>query len=140
MIYADSYDKAASLVRTTLCFGRAKTSDSTEDLDYIQQLSNHVAKSSITGKVLERKYQPLGQIKIVIEGMGKTYETCTDNQGGYNIVVDQPGQYRVTVVGSFAGASFSYGANSENTKTKLGVQYKLDFVKGQCDYREVTVF
>jgi hypothetical protein len=140
LIYADGYDKAANMVRTTPCFGRAKISDSTEDLEYIQQLTNHLAKSSITGKVLERKYKPLGQIKIVVEGMGKTYETCTDNQGGYSIVVDQPGQYRVTVVGPFAGASFSYGANSESGKTNIGIQYNLDFVKGQCDYREVTVF
>ncbi len=72
--------------------------------------------------------------------MGKTYETCTDEQGRYNIVVDQPGQYRVTVVGPFTAARFSYGADNDSAKTNIGIQYNLDFVKGQCDYREVTVF
>jgi len=140
LIYADGYDKAANMVRTTPCFGRAKISHSSEDLEYIHQLTNHLAQSSITGKVWERKYKSLGQIKILVEGMGKTYETCTDEQGRYNIVVDQPGQYRVTVVGPFTAARFSYGADNDSGKTNIGIQYNLDFVKGQCDYREVTVF
>jgi len=55
LIYADGYDKAANMVRTISCFGRAKISDSTEDLEYIHQLTNHLAQSSISGKVLEGK-------------------------------------------------------------------------------------
>lgn len=140
LVYADGYDKAANMVRTTPCFGRAKISESAEDLDYIHQLITHRAQSSITGKVFETKYRPFHQIKVLVEGIGKTYETCTDEQGRYNIVVDQPGQYVVTVVGSFTAARFSYGANNASTKTNIGIQYKLDFVNGQCDYREVTVF
>ena len=140
LVYADGYDKAANMVRTTPCFGSATISHSTEDLEYIHQLTNHLAQSSITGKVLERKYAPLRQIKILVEGMGKTYETCTDEQGRYNIVVDQPGQYTVRVIGPFTGARFSYGADNNSVKTNTGIQYSLDFVKGQCDYRELTVF
>lgn len=140
LIYADSYDKAANMVRTIPCFGRAKIPDSTEGLGYINQLTNGLAQSSISGKVFERKYNPLGQVKILVEGMGKTYQTCTDKEGRYTVVVDQPGQYTVTVVGPFSAALFSYSANSETAKTNIGIQYQLDFVKGQCDYREVTVF
>jgi hypothetical protein len=140
LIYADAYDKTTNMVKTTPCFGRAKVSDCAEDFKYINGLTNHVSQSSIAGSVLERKYKPLAQIKILVEGMGKTYETCTDERGRYNISVDQPGQYRVTVIGPFTGASFSYGADDDSARTSIGIQYKLQLVKGQCDYREVTVF
>jgi hypothetical protein len=139
LIYANDFDKVASKVTTMPCFGRIKVSHSTKDFEYIHQLTSHLAQSSITGRVLRGKYKPLGQIKIAIEGMGKTYETCTDNQGRYSMIVDRPGKYRITVVGPFVGASFSYGADNDSRKTSLGVQYQLDLEKGQCDYREVTV-
>lgn len=59
LIYASNYDKAAGRVSTIPCFGRAEISHSTEDLEYIHQLTNHLAQSSISGKVMERKYKPL---------------------------------------------------------------------------------
>ena len=139
LIYADAYDRASNMVKTALCFGRGELSHSVEELKYIDRLNNHLAKSSISGRVLESKYKPLPALRVVVEGMGKTYMTCTDQNGKYEISVDQPGKYVVTLVGQFSAATFSYGAEGY-TRTSSGIQYKLDFVNGQCDYREVTVF
>jgi carboxypeptidase family protein len=110
-----------------------------EELKYIDRLNNHLVKSSISGRVLESKYKPLPALRVVVEGMGKTYMTCTDQNGKYEISVDQPGKYVVTLVGPFSTATFSYGAEGDS-RTSSGIQYKLDFVNGQCDYGEVTVF
>jgi hypothetical protein len=140
LIYADGYDKPANMICTMRCYGRTEFSHANQDLEYIRQLRDHLTQSAIAGKVLESKYKPLRHSKIIVEGMGKTYEGSTDEQGRYNIVVDQPGRYRTTVVGPFAAAFLSYGANSDAPKTDTGIQYELEFVKGQCDYREVTVF
>lgn len=138
-IYADSYDKAGNMITTARCYGRTRTSHATEDLKYARELSDHLARSSISGKILEGRYRPLAHIRVLVKGRGKSYETTTDAEGLYKVVVRRPGEYRVTVVGSFSGVRSSFGSNSP-TQTTKGIAYTANFVEGQCDYREVTVY
>jgi hypothetical protein len=47
LIYADRYDKAESMVRTTPCFGRAKITDSAQDLVHPLKASTRITVGSM---------------------------------------------------------------------------------------------
>lgn len=140
LIYADSYSKETNMIKTIPCFGRAEISRATEDLEYIRRLTNRQTESQIVGQVLKSRHEPLHQIKILAEGMGKSYEAVTDANGRYRVLLAKPGQYKITLVGPFTGATFSYVGNSSASRTKEGIQYSLNLMEGQCDYREIIVF
>ena len=134
LIYAQTYDKQTNTITTAPCFGRTQVSHAIEHLAYIRELSNHLARSSVRGRVLEYLTRPLPQVKISIQGMERTYETATDNEGRYDVVLDQPGDYVVTVVGQF-DAALGIGAE----KSAIGIYYDVKLRRGECDYRELKV-
>lgn len=137
LIFASDYEEPLKLLRTALCNGTTKVSHSMKELNYIQKLTRNLMRPSIEGKVLKGQYEPSRQVRIVVEGMGKTYGAITNNEGKYKVEVVQPGQYKVTVLGQFAGGRFSYGQD-EGSVSSNGIHYSVVLARGQCDYREVT--
>lgn len=139
LIFASGYEEQSNLLKTDLCNGTAEVSHAMKELDHIKKLAGKLTLPSLQGKVLKGRYEPLGQVKILIEGMGKKYEAITNNEGKYKMELAEPGQYNVTVIGKFAGGRFSYGQD-EGTLKSNGIHYLVVLGRGQCDYREVTVF
>jgi hypothetical protein len=139
LIYTHNYDAATRIVDATLCDGISELSSAKSDLLYIQQVQDGLAESVISGVVLKSKYEPLSNVRIVVKGRGKTLGAITNNQGKFVVKLGKPGSYRVSIVGRFAGVHFSYG-NSDYTGTSSKLEYTLNLSRGQCDYREVTVF
>jgi hypothetical protein len=140
LIYADTYDVETKIITTVPCFGRIEASHARDDLKYVSQLAEHKAQSAIAGKVLNSRREQLKSVKVLIEGPEKTFESQTDEDGGYNIVVAKPGAYLVKIEGRFAAFRLSFGAAEDSFLTPTAVQYKLTLVQGQCDYREVILY
>jgi hypothetical protein len=112
-----------------------------EDLAYIRGLSRDAPEQSILGRVSDGKYDPLKDIKIRVQGIGKEYGAMTDKEGNYKVVVERPGAYRVQAFIPFSAVAVNRpDFRGEPTEKQTVVEYELNIPLGQCDYREIQLY
>lgn len=139
LIFASAYDKTRRELTIAPCAGPTEVKHATEDLHYIYRVKRGVATQSLSGTILRSRNQPLAGIHILVTSMGRKYSTTSDEKGAFRISNVRPGRYKVTIMGQFLSARFSYG-NARYAQAKMGgISYDVELARGQCDYREVFV-
>ena len=104
LVYAAIDEKNGTYVTST-CMRTRPVSEAAEDFDYIRGLSKREPGATLSGEV--RRYRsnletgrtqqlgPLPNIKITVEGEGRSYVTQTDAEGRYQLTKLPPGKYQV---------------------------------------------
>jgi len=118
-----SFNPANGLYATSICTRTRLVSEATEDLDYIRGLSTREAGATISGVILRHRSNletgetqqlgPLANIRISVEGEGKSFTTQTDEQGRYQLTKLAPGKYKIKPALPSEWASY----DSEQTTT-----------------------
>ena len=90
---------------TGICSRTRPISEASDDLAYFQGLATAEPGATISGEVKrldqaarwEERFQPVSDIKIVIEGSSTRVEAVTDNKGNYRVSGLAPNTYKVRV-------------------------------------------
>lgn len=140
LVYAHR-DSSSGRLRVWPCDRTKSISRADEDLAYIRGLSRDAPKQSILGRVSDDKYDPLKDIQIKVEGIGKEYRAMTDKEGNYKVEVERPGAYRVRAFIPFSAVAVnSPDFRGEPAEKQTIVEYELNIPLGQCDYREIHLY
>ena len=146
LIYDFGYDPKTRMIATSYCGGSTNIESAQEDIEYIRSLKRKPPPPSIMGRVVLNQYDALHNLVISVEANGKKHDSTTDENGNFEIKLDKPGKYKVTVVVPFAAASFDYEdfgprvTHDEPTETATALRYEVDVGLGECGYKQVNVF
>jgi hypothetical protein len=143
LVYA-YLDKAHNRLEIRPCTRTNLLAQSAEDLDYLNGLKQKMAVQSISGRVLQDRYAPLSDVKVIVEGGGNKIETATDKEGIYRVAIPQAGVYTVRALVQFAAAVMSFGEGekieAQPTDEQTIIQYTLNIAERHCNYTELDVY
>ena len=102
LVYA-SRDATSTRLLTNICSGTDLLASSSEALDFIRGLQGNGPGAKIYGSVLQdtllysSTYTPLKNVTVVGEGKGKTRKVSTDQDGQFQFLNLEPGEYQFYV-------------------------------------------
>ena len=139
-------DKASRTLGTSACSRTMPVSSAVEDLAFVRALSEGVRELLITGVALKDQYYPVPNVRIAVEGTGKSYKAITDDQGRFSVGVIKPGSYNVRItlpsgymwVGYQGSADNMTGTSERNGRITL--DYRVEVSPGKCAFIDVSMF
>jgi hypothetical protein len=146
LIYDYGYDPKTRMIATSGCDGSTDLASAQVDIAYIRSLSTHTPEPSIMGRLLVDRHTSLAGANVTIDGMGHKYRAVTNDTGDFQVKVDNPGKYAVTVVVPFGAGVLIYASDEtklkqdEPTEKRTVLRYEVVLPKGQCSYKELSVF
>lgn len=100
--------------------------------------------STILGRLLRNKYEPLSGLKVTVQSGDKTLEARTDEKGDFSVTVPGPGKYTVRAFIPFAAAVMAYQEDEqgkiETTDALTTFEYEVQIGKNECQYRQLDTF
>jgi hypothetical protein len=124
------------------CTRTHQISGTDDDLSYIRGLSQRPPEQSVHGRLAYFKYDPLADIKVVVSGAGRSFETKTDAEGNFSVQLPQGGAYTVRAVVPYSAGAYSHTAAVETDPTdeQTVLEYPVELPTGRCTYSELDVF
>jgi len=144
LIYDYGYDPKTKMIDTSYCAGSASLESAEKDIKYIRNRSTE--KLSLLGRVLLDRYEPIVGASVEVLGPAKKLEAITNEQGDFDIPLAKAGEYEVTVTVPFSGGALEYVGEKplltaqEPTEKQTVFRYKATLAKGECSYKQITVF
>ena len=133
-VYAYNDSKHNRLL-TGFCTRTARLIAAEEDTNYARSFNVHDRRASILGA---DRYgpSPLNGSEILVEGQGKKYTAIASEGGGFNIELEQPGAYKVTVIGPSGYVFLNHLATWRvfSVGGRAAVEFERKIAEGQCDF------
>lgn len=146
LIYDYGYDPQTRMIATSYCGGSTNLESAQDDIEYIRSLKRKPPPPSVMGRVLLNRYEALQDVVVSVESKRKKVDSTTNQDGDFEVKLDKPGKYKVTVVVPFAAGSVDFSdfgpkvTQGEPTETATMLSYEVDVGPGQCGYKQVNVF
>ena len=143
LLYTYDYQPSTKKIITSGCGRSGELAKAQEDLEFIRSLADGTIQPSVMGQLLKyEKFQPLKVIKVAVEGSGKLYETITDKNGHYEILLPHPGSYQVRLFIPFGAGTITHYPDIEQIPREglTIISYKVKLAAGQCDYKELKIY
>jgi hypothetical protein len=143
LIYADDYDPATKMIRTSTCAGSREMADDDENyLASIRALGEPKAESTVLGQLLRYEDdKPLSGIQVWLHSNGRSDHTRTDEQGNYSFTLNQGGTFRASAKLPFAAFDGGDGGIKEVSTERTGtvLEYEDVLPLGQCHYKQFSI-
>jgi hypothetical protein len=146
LIYDYGYDPQTRMIATSYCGGSTNLESADDEIEYIRSLKRKPPPPSVMGRVVLNRYEALQNVAVSVESKRKKVESTTNQNGDFEVKLDKPGKYKVTVVVPFAAGSLDFSdsgprvTQDEPTETATVLSYEVDVGPGQCGYKQVDVF
>ena len=124
------------------CTRTHQISGTDDDLSYIRGLGQGPPEQSVLGRLAYFKYDPLADIKVTVNGGGRSFETTTDSDGNFAVRLPQGGAYTVRAIVPYSAGAISHtaAAKADPTDEQTVIEYPVEIPTGQCAYNELDVF
>ena len=122
------------------CSRTTEASRASEDLAYIQAFSVGKSNQGVSGVIQRDRYTPIKGVKVVASGKGKRFQSISNSEGRFKIVIPEAGKYKVRI---FLPRQSSVGgpqpqiekiSNVVTTKKHTIVEYDLEMQSGRCEF------
>jgi hypothetical protein len=139
-------DREDNSLITSGCTGTHEFSPDSESLAYVHALAEGKSERAISGAILKQRTDPFAGAKVLIKGDGAKYETVSDKEGHFKVIVLKSGRYKVSVILPprsnliGAGEELQDIAKFEETDKSTTAIYEVNIGVRECAFIYVPLF